>query len=310
MTPNNPNQSGSGDAGEPTTKHGARGPRVDRLRREFQEVFDLNLSEVRVLFALLQLGSANSSQIARVAQLPRTNTYPVMEALEEHGLVQRLPGDGVIEWTTPGVEAVIDRLDAAVEDAREAETRRHHARTRELRGLVGSAFPRIPAQALSDVQVIRGSARVKKLYEQMLTRAESELLMFTRPPYAMPNGYVNPAVIDMLARGVRTRVLYEEGLDTQDEFAVYNDAGVQARVVATVPLKVVIVDSRATLVGMPDLIEPEGYPTSLYVEHPAYATLLSMAFEHLWSTGRPYEPPEKTVDVAPRRRPVKRMSRS
>ena len=298
MTPANRSNASNSRAGtKQAASHGARGPRVDRLRREFQEVFDLNLSEARVLFALLQLGSANSSQIARVAELPRTNTYPVMEALEEHGLVQRLPGDGVIEWTTPGVEAVIDRLDAAVEDAREEDARRHRARAQELRSLVGSAFPTIPAQALSDVQVIRGSARVKKLYERMLTRAESHLLMFTRPPYAMPNGYVNPAVMDMLTRGVRTRVLYEEGLDTQDEFVAYHRAGVQARVVQSVPLKVVVVDSRATLVGMPDLIDPDGYPTSLYVEHPAYATLLSMAFEHLWSSGRPYEPPEPDPEL-------------
>lgn len=266
------------------------------LRREFQEVFDLNLSEARVLFALLQLGSANSSQIARVAQLPRTNTYPVMEALKERGLVQRLPGDGVIEWTTPGVETVMDRLDAAVEDARESEARRHRSRTSDLRAMVATAFPSIPPDALSDVQVIRGSARVKKLYEQMLARATSDLTMFTRPPYAMPEGYVNPTVIEMLGRGIRTRVLYEAGLDGRAEFVVYDQAGVQARVVESVPLKVVIVDSRATLVGMPDLIEPEGYPITLYVEHPAYATLLSFAFEHLWSQGAPYRPPERVVD--------------
>ena len=287
----------------------SRARRAELLRRELQDVFGLNQYEARVLVAVLQLGSANSSTIARVAQLPRTNTYPVMEALEEHGLVQRLPGDGVIEWTTPGVDVVIDRLDAAMEDAREAEARRRQARSSELRALVGGAFPTISAEALSDVQVIRGSARVKKLYEQMLTRAESDLLMFTRPPYVMPNGYVNPAVMQMLERGVPARVVYEEGLDDHDEFAVYHEAGVQARVAASVPLKVVIVDRTASLVGMPDLIEPEGYPTSLYVEHPAYAALLSMAFEQLWATGRPYAPPATRAPASRPRGRAKRTSR-
>ena len=269
----------------------ASGPGADMLRREFQEVFGLSLYEARVLLALLQLGSANSSQIARVAQMPRTNTYPVMETLEERGLVQRLPGDGVIGWTTPGIDAVIDRLDAAVEDAREAESRRHRTRADHLRTSLASAFPAIPLETLSDVQVIRGSARVKKLYEQMLSRAQTDLQMFTRPPYAMPNGYVNPTVMDMLARGIHARVLYESGLDDHDEFAVYHAAGVLARVVDALPLKLVLVDRRAALVGMPDLIEPEGYPTSLYVEHTAFGELLSLAFEQLWVTGRPYVPP-------------------
>ena len=269
----------------------SRGERADLLRREFQDVFGLNQYEARVLLAVLQLGSANSSTIARVAQLPRTNTYPAMEALAERGLVERLPGDGVIEWTTPGVEGVIDRLDAAVEDSRDADARRYRARAAQLRSLAAAAFPYIPTTALSDVQVIRGSARVKKLYEQMLSSAASELQMFTRPPYAMPAGYVNPTVIAMLARGIHTRVLYQAGFDDAPEFAVYHAAGVDGRVVESLPLKVVIVDRRAALVGMPDLIDPEGYPTTLYVEHRSFGELLSLAFEQLWVRGHPYVPP-------------------
>jgi hypothetical protein len=65
------------------------------------------------------------------------------------------------------------------------------------------------------------------------------------------------------------------------------------------PLKLAVVDRKVALLAMADPVLPEiGFPTTLLVEHPGYASLQADAFEQRWSTGTPVEPPSANVDAS------------
>ncbi|HSH60667.1 MAG TPA: helix-turn-helix domain-containing protein [Acidimicrobiales bacterium] len=273
------------------------------LLREFQEL-GLSPYAARVLLALLRLGSANSADLARVSGVPRTSTYQVLEELNAKRLAARVPGDGPAVWTTPGSAEVLERLDAAEED----RLRQHRARTARLRAELAKTFPEGPTAALPYVNLVHGTAQVKTLYERLLAQAQEEVLVFNRPPYTWSPGQPNPVVLETLARGVRTRVLYQAaqledsaGEAFRQEMDAYHDAGVQGRVVEDLPVKLAVFDRRESLLVIPDPVLPEvGFPTTLLVEHAGFASIQAAAFEHVWSQARPYPtttPGPKGVDT-------------
>lgn len=266
------------------------------LLRGFQ---DLGLSpyEARVLLALLRRRSANSVDLARLSGVPRTAVYPVLQGLGTRGLAERVPGPGPAVWASPGREQVMERLKAAEED----RLRRHRDRADDVLKLLDRSFPEeTPEVALPFVHVLPGAKQMKSTYEELLGEAESEVVMFTRPPYTWTFPNPNQAVLDMLARGVDVRVLYEaaewedesaEGFRT--EMGIYHEAGVRARLADALPIKLVVVDRRIALVNMLHPVAEDGYPMSLHIEHPGFAEMAATAFEQFWARARALRPPRR-----------------
>jgi sugar-specific transcriptional regulator TrmB len=276
--------------GNPASDVETGGLAIEALRREFEEL-GLSSYEARIVVALLRLGAAAPSQLARAAEVPRTSTYQILEELRNKGLAERVPGAGPAVWSSRGADEVLARLSAAQEEL----LREHRARAERVREMVTRVFPEAPTPALPFVQVIHEPARVQPLYEEMLTEAQSELLVFNRPPYSWTLGEPNQIVLDAAAR-VSTRVLYqasEVGDPTAElwhqEMQAYHTAGAVGRVVKSLPLKLAVVDRKVALITVEEPILPHvGFPTTLLVDHPAFAQVQADAFEHLWSTATPY----------------------
>ena len=254
------------------------------------EELGLNGSQARVLVALLQLGSANSSQIARLAQVPRTAVYPLLQELGAMRLAARIGSDGPAIWASPGRDEVLNRLDAAHEE----RSRQQRARSARVRATLEEIVPKVSAGSLPFVHVIPGPAQAREAYRQLLLGATSELLVLNRPPFSSPPGPVNPMVQDLLARGVPARVLFQltkgeqTKLQRRKEVETYRQSGVDGRVVDRLPVKMVIADRRVVLVAIPDPNLPETrFPTSLLVENEDYAAIHVAAFESLWAGGAP-----------------------
>jgi hypothetical protein len=121
-------------------------------------------------------------------------------------------------------------------------------------------------------------------------------LAVPRPPYTYRPGKPNPAVMQMLARGVVARVLYQAGEVAafeaeafRAETEAYHRAGVQARVVEELPMKLVVVDAKVAMMTMTHpLRDDAAFPATLLIEHPGHARFAAAAFEQYWAEGQPY----------------------
>lgn len=260
-------------------------PLPESLLRELEEL-ELSPYEARALLALLRLGSANSALLAHHSGVPRTSTYQVMEELNRKGLVQRLSVDGPATWASPGRDDVLDRLDALHEE----RLRQQRVRTARLREVLATAFPEAPSVAGPYVHVIQSAVHVSSMYDRLLAKAERELLVFNRPPYSQPPERVNPAVLDAVRRGVKARALYQvdkwgdpEAAPFRAAMEAYHRAGVLGALVEALPIKLAVADRKVALIAMADPVLPDiGFPTTLLVEHPGFASLQADAFERLW----------------------------
>ena len=269
---------------------GSTSVRFAALRREFEEL-GLSPYEARVLVALLQLGNAGTSEVTRVAEIPRTSAYQVLEGLHQKGIAVRVPSGGRATWTTPGGDEVLDRLELAQEEQLE----RYRAHTAKVRSSLARLAPERAAPPLPYAKLLHSAGELWRTYSRLLTESEAELLMFTRSPFVAA-GTVNPAVIEALDRGVDMRVMYwaddlrEASEEWLDELDSYHAAGVQARVASDLPIKLMIFDKQACLVGMPHQ-EDAGveYPTFVLTDHPGFARVQAAAFDKLWEQAKPYQ---------------------
>ncbi|HUP68293.1 MAG TPA: helix-turn-helix domain-containing protein [Acidimicrobiales bacterium] len=275
---------------------GATAATPDEVRRSF-EAFGLNGYQARVLLALLQCGSSTAPELAQLADVPRTSVYAALQDLAAHGLAESLPGRLSL-WVSPGSGEVLQRL-YAMQEQRLGALRTTMEQTQAMLDQLVAEPPALP---LTDVHLVRGEATAKTIYDRLLSQAESEVLIFNRPPYSWAHGQRNQAVLDLLARGVPTRALYEQqpfeageadAFRSEDE--AYMAAGVKARLVAgELPFKLAVFDRKVALVGTSETGQ-RVYPTLLLIEHAAYAAAHAVIFEHHWAEATPYVPSNDVV---------------
>ncbi|HVE47463.1 MAG TPA: helix-turn-helix domain-containing protein [Acidimicrobiales bacterium] len=286
-----------GPGGQGTDDLAGSGSLLESLLGDF-EAFGLSGYEAKVLLALLQLGAAPASEVARVAGLGRTNVYPTIDTLQSKGLAEPVAGKAGV-WAVPSRDATVERL-IGREEQRLRQLRERGARAQQKLELLGPARAAVPVPY---VHTIRGAEDTWACWQRLMASTRSELLVFNRPPYASPPENPNPAVLETLARGVQARALYQRAQlvhPDAEPFRVvhgrYHSAGVEARVVDDLPLKLAIGDRSMVLLAMTDPVAPEiGFPTNLLIEHPGFAAFATAAFEDYWSNAVPYEqvvPPE------------------
>jgi len=260
------------------------------LQEVLIQAANLSGSEARVLAALLGLRTATLKQLSEAADFAsRSNLYPILESLSAKGLCQRLPGKYAI-WQCPEPEEVLGRLqraeEARLDAARETAGRGFDKARRMLAG--SSAAAEDPPIILDD------DARMVTRYQEAMESVEGELLVLNRGPY--PGDLEpDPGVLKALARGVKARALWVSAeLDAPDGqarlcAAGYAEAGVETRVVDSLPVSMAVIGEDTVLLSLPN--RNVSSPVAAHgatISHDGMVELLSAAFERLWDEARPF----------------------
>ena len=263
------------------------------------ENFRLTPREAKVLVGLVSLGSATVNQIARFVGIERTNVYAVLEALRGRRLAIQATGPER-RWTSPGRDEVIEIL-LAEEDARHRTIR---AEAEHAKQILGKLTPEAPAAALPYVQLVSQESEVGRLCARLLGEAKSEILVCHKGPYGSEASTLRPAVVAAVMRGVAGRVLYERheldatGADAlRQTHSLYQEVGVEVRVVEHLPIRLTIFDRRRTLLAMNEPVLPDRFPTNLFIDHPDFAECAALAFEQLWASAGSYRVPLRAERV-------------
>jgi sugar-specific transcriptional regulator TrmB len=244
--------------------------------------------EASAYLALTRRGRATGAEVARLAGLPRQRIYDVLDGLVARGLASVEPGRPAQYIALSPEEAV-----GALMAAHRAELERRDRMAAEAIARLAPAYRagRAETDPLSYIEVLREPAAIGKRFAELEASVEQEILVFTKPPYAIEPAD-NVAGLQLLERGITARSVYERSLydDDAQVKAVrhFVDAGEQARVVDELPLKLVLIDERIALFTMEDPVAGTPELTIMIVEHPALARLLKLAFEHVWESGEDF----------------------
>lgn len=233
--------------------------------------------EEQVYGALVDSPADTAAAIATRLGLSLDETIAVLTSLEAKGLMSRTADRTPRFLATPpdiAIEPLILQRQAELHETRRAVDellRRYRASRR-------------PREAAELVEVVVGRPAVAQRFQQLQRRAEREVLVLVKPPFAIPHE-ANDTELDLLARGVTARAVYERSVLESDggsaAIARYVAAGEQARVVAELPVKFALIDGSEAFVPLtPD--DPDTEPTFMVVHRSGLLAALIALFESLW----------------------------
>ena len=267
---------------------------LQELAVEFEE-FGLGGQEAAVVLALLQLGTANTAELAKSSGITRTNVYRVLEWLAARGLAIRVAAEGAALWTSPGRNGILDIIYAEHEE----RLREIALRAARLRERLAVTFPDSPGnRPLPQIHLMHKASETQRTYKRLLEESSTEVLAFVRQPFAwtdwarleIPSPYLGP-----LGRGVTVKTLYEKAaVDDPAASALRTElescarAGEQLRIYdGTLPMKLSIFDRRISLVALVPAgqIPQKGFPATMVVDDLGFAEVQAAAFDRYWADG-------------------------
>ncbi len=231
--------------------------------------------------ALVSVGAADVSDLARRLALGERDTERALRRLEQSGLAAQSPArPGRWVAAPPGVA-----LGALLTQ------QRHELEKAELAAaLLAEEYRAVAAEpAVHDlVEVVVGTAAVARRFLQLQLGASEEVCaLVTGDPVAV-TGVENHAEEQAVGRGVRYRVVVERDVLDQPagiaELTAALDREEQVRVADRVPTKLVMADRALALVP---LTTHSAEPAALVVHADGLLELLSGLFEVVWRDALP-----------------------
>lgn len=240
----------------------------------------------RAYRALVATSSADAAGLAATLDLPPDRGTELMDELVTHGFASPLTEDAEGTRFTAVPPSVAMGAAVAAQEGAVARARAELDRLEEMYRTVS-----MEGGADDIVQIVRGADTVAEWFARVQAGAVREVCAFVQYPVAVTAADQNDIEDELVARGVRYRVLlersaleaYPAGLDA---FAASLAAGEEARAADALPLRMVIVDRE--LAFLPVLSDRErAFAAALIVRPSALLTGLIALFDTVWSTATP-----------------------
>jgi DNA-binding CsgD family transcriptional regulator/DNA-binding transcriptional ArsR family regulator len=243
----------------------------------------LSPDEEEVYHAVLAGPGRTVAELAAGHGLSQARLTRVLPRLERLGLVARTPGRPR-RWNPAMPEAAVEMLISR----RMEQLQRLRLATGELmERFRAAAHGRDPGEL---VEIVEGTEAATRRFAQLQAMATEEILSFDRPPYVQAGG--NPGQSPVLARGVRWRAIYApESLEPSgmpDHVRELVRQGEEARILAGLPMKLVIADRRIALLP---LVAADIIGQTVVVHPSSLLDSLVMLFEALWERAVPFARP-------------------
>jgi len=244
--------------------------------------------EAKAYLALIRRDSSTAAQVARLANVPRQRIYDVLASLVDKGLASTRPGQ-VAKYAAVAPELALERL---VSDHREQLADLE----RETTALIEELSPAFHAGQEQDnpleyIEVLHDRRAINERFEELQAGIKSEILVFTKPPYATPP-QENVEGLEVTktheARSVYELSVFDDP-DVTEGVRRFVEAGEMARFVPELPLKLVIIDETIVMFGMEDPVAGSSELTIMVVDHPSLAGVLKIAFNTVWEQGLTFD---------------------
>jgi sugar-specific transcriptional regulator TrmB len=235
------------------------GDAVDALKS-----LGLTTYEARVFVALQKLGAGTASEVADIAEVPRSQVYGAAEDLEGRGLVD-VEQSNPTRYRPVGVEEARERLYRQLRSESDAAF--------DYLESVRSEFGADEEEESEAIWTVRGSANVASRAAELVESAEERVVYGTDRVQRLGPG-VREALADAVAAGVSVSVVSED----EDVLDAARQVGARAIAVGEQPTpdmgadRVVMADDDAVLVSVRG---DDGSETAFWSRNTAFASMLT-----------------------------------
>lgn len=238
-------------------------------------------SHERAYRALLRHGAADLTELSELTNLSPGALRRIVTFLEDEGLATRLTGRRLrFVATSPhvAVGALAARREEEIARARESV----ETLTNEMRQQSGA-----PPEEL--LEIVTGQSSVGRNFMQLNLSARREVRAFVRPPFAADVSQPPDSQDTALRRGVQVRGIYDvSAFETPGLLEAARrlvGEGEQARV-ASVPIKLIIVDSKIAMLPLTS-DDQQAAHSAVVVHRSTLLDALISLFETVWRSAAP-----------------------
>jgi sugar-specific transcriptional regulator TrmB len=270
--------------------------------------------EARCYLALFNKDSMAVSEIAKISKVPRPNAYDALEKLMTNGFIVAVPGKTkCFSVSDPrlikeksflpminSIEYEIELLDRKRKEKAATKTALEENISGALEQL-NSLYRhnRGNGNPLDYIEVLKNSEQIHRRHIQLCAEAKSELLGFSKPPFA--SGVLklrkeqDETLLAAVKRGVTLRAIHELPAADADRQNMYKDIKKsynprleEARLIEKLPMKANVYDGLITMIVLEYPILGDLALTGLIVNHKAYSEGFKKLFETYWNEGIDY----------------------
>jgi DNA-binding MarR family transcriptional regulator/AraC-like DNA-binding protein len=253
------------------------------------EQLGLSGDEAAVYQELLDSPRSSTDELAAAGRLDHNRVVGAVQRLEAAGLANRASDDPDLLVPAPPQQAFEPAL-----LERERELHEARACVQSLAAKWRQATHAMEADGA--VSPVQGVQACLELWREAHGSARTQVRALDRPPYLLPQTEPNPVEVDLLARRVPHRVVYDSAVIALpgrfDELKAGIQSGEKARVHPAVPFRALLIDDRMALLPM-----QTGHRVSdgLFIVRPcAILDALGALFEGIWQQAVPLRFDEAT----------------
>ncbi|MCS4541683.1 MAG: TrmB family transcriptional regulator [Euryarchaeota archaeon] len=231
--------------------------------------FGLTEYEIKVYVALVNAGASTAGDVSKIAGVPYSRIYDVLSKLEHRGWLEVHSGRPIRYRAKPPGDAI-----------RIAQERLERSLTQAGESVLQELNPIFEKQAETkrpDVWIIHGARNVLTKIEEMLRRAQNEVLVVV-PSLTEPEAIrLQPFLQVFQTKEIKVRMIFAEK-NPKIKLFMQPFPKLKVRYKETLFGGGVIVDSREILLLLASLQEKLG----IWSDEPGLATFAKEYFEYLW----------------------------
>lgn len=261
-------------------------PEMDfqRFWRRLQQI-GLNAYEARSYLVLVGHPRFKALELAARSHVPRQKIYEVLDSLVEKGFARVVQEKTkLFSAVEPGlaVPNYLSRRQSQLEQELSEQARLAGGLVEDLKSAYSEGQG--GRGTLDFLRIVSEPGQTATQYRQMLGDVTSEYVEFSRPPYAV-DPLDEQLVRQARDRGVTCRILLEAGAldDThRARLAEYAQAGVEIRLVESLPMKLAVFDGTQGMIALLDPVITKPSWTSVVFDHSGMGEAMVGLFEDRW----------------------------
>ena len=248
----------------------------------------LSKRESEIYIALLQKKEFTAPEIGRITSVSRNKSYEILQSLVKKNLCTEKYKNGTKVFSSIKPDIALQNIISAYEEELNEKKKFSSVFTKELMQL--HAANKGASDTLDYIEVLTDIGQVKNRWESIERNTKEELLVFTKPPYAVSLENTVEIAKEVTKNKIMVRSIYEySSLKTAEEIDNlfdmidwYKNIGEEAKIIEELPMKLAISDVNTTIFVLNDMVSMKPSMTTMIVEHPSFAIALKKVFEAYW----------------------------
>jgi HTH-type transcriptional regulator, sugar sensing transcriptional regulator len=265
----------------------------------------LSKREAHIYLALLQKQEFTAAEIAAIVPVGRTKVYEIIPVLISKGLCTESQRDNKKIYRAVEPSIALDNLfsffQQEIENEIEQKKDTLHRKKKsfdELAKDLNKVFSKSihKPSNLEYIEVLKDISQIRNKWIELQKNTRCELLAFNKAPYSIKHSKNAQYQEELLKRSeITEKGIFEYGsCKTKEDLEVfievvsmYANLGEDCRVIKHLPIKLVVIDEKITMLALNDPVSMKPSITTLIVDHPSFALAQKEVFNSYWKKAVP-----------------------